>query len=548
MSNAPSAAIFLIMFQSKLILGDCLEQLKTIETRSIDSLITDPPAGIGFMNKGWDDHKGGRNAWVKWFSEVMAECLRTMKPGAHGLVWALPRTSHWTGWALERAGFEVRDCVYHFFGSGFPKSLDISKAIDKECGAKREVIGSRKADDIRSGNMHSNNRGVTHIIDITEPSTEDAKQWEGWGTALKPAVEQYWLIRKPIDQETVALNVRKWSTGALNIDASRINNDQTGSVKKSNSCQSEERKYCSCLPDVRERISSMEEQGIAEQGELQQGVSFPIQKGTKQSKVERGVPKTGRVSNVMCRREADPRAQAPNGTTSRKEVGRERGGPSHKPQPDRQPYRKSGTCIKCRLPYYELSLEKRSQNREASQPKGRFPSNLTLDEDAAKMLDRQSGTLKTGGQKLTSKRGFQDKIVGGKCKSMHNSYSATEFEGDSGGASRFFYVAKPSKRERNLGLETKPPQAVNDGRDTPIDNPFQRGETERQNTHPTVKPIALTRYLCRLITPPGGLVLDPFMGSGTTGCAAKGEGFNFVGIEREESYMEIAKARIEASE
>lgn len=124
-----------------LINADCLAALKDIEDNSIDALITDPPAGISFMGKSWDDDKGGRKQWISWLTEVMTECYRAMKPGAHGLVWAIPRTSHWTATALEDAGFEIRDVVTHLFGSGFPKSLDISKAIDKAAGAEKRICG-----------------------------------------------------------------------------------------------------------------------------------------------------------------------------------------------------------------------------------------------------------------------------------------------------------------------------------------------------------------------------------------------------------------------
>ena len=143
-----------------LIHEDCLEQLKLLEDESVDSLITDPPAGISFMGKDWDGDKGGRAQWITWMSEVMSECLRVMKPGAHGLVWAIPRTSHWTATALEDAGFEIRDVVTHIFGSGFPKSHDISKAIDKAARAKREVVGYEKFRDIRNGHGRGLGDGI----------------------------------------------------------------------------------------------------------------------------------------------------------------------------------------------------------------------------------------------------------------------------------------------------------------------------------------------------------------------------------------------------
>lgn len=422
--------IFLTTFQNKLIHGDCLEELKKLETRSIDALVTDPPAGISFMNKGWDDHKGGRNAWVKWFSEIMAECLRVMKPGAHGLVWAIPRTSHWTGWALERAGFEVRDVITHLFGSGFPKSLDISKSIDKAAGANREVLCPSKYSKRR---VSPNGGRTTGRFDhngenVTAPSTPEAKQWDGYGTALKPACEFWFLVRKPIDQDTVALNVLKWGTGGLNIDGCRI----------------------------------------------------------------------GTEDNL-------------NGDTY------------------------SGSGSGSQVPGNNLSKE------QFKQPKGRFPANLIFDEQAAEMLDEQSGSCKTGGPGITKENHSGCTMAG---PASNHTRKTIGYENEiKSGASRFFYCAKPSKQERNAGLSGKT-QTVNDGRETEIDNPFQRGETGRLNTHPTVKPIRLMRYLIRMITPPGGIVLDPFMGSGTTGCAAKVEVFRFLGIEKNQEYLKIAESRI----
>ncbi len=378
--------------------GDCLIELKKIMANSIDSVITDPPAGISFMNKSWDDDKGGRKEWITWMSTVMAECLRVLKPGGHALIWAIPRTSHWTATAVEDAGFEVRDVVTHLFGSGFPKSLDISKAIDKEAGAKREVVG-----------FNSNHRtlkpthsmvGEPHSGDgsLTAPSTDAAKQWQGFGTALKPAAEFWILARKPLSEKTVAKNVLKHGTGGLNIDGSRIGNE------------------------IRLNTSA--------------------------------------------------------GNT------------------DREKWRMN------------------TSETEGRTVQGRFPSNLVLSGDAPEMLDEQSGISKsTGGR--TVKRG--GKYTEGKVSAPGIFTNDDPGFGDIGGASRFFYCAKVS--------------------------PSERGET---NTHPTVKPQKLMQYLIKLITPPGGTVLDPFMGSGSTGLAAKTLGFRFIGIEKEKEYYEIAEARIES--
>lgn len=396
-----------------LIHGDCLNRLKKLETDSVDSLVTDPPAGISFMGKEWDSDKGGRDGWITWMTEVMVEVKRVLKPGAHGLVWAIPRTSHWTATALENAGFEVRDVVTHLFGSGFPKSLDISKAIDKASGAKREVLGTKDVGPDHRGSNYSNKaNGERMISEITAPSTEAAKQWQGWGTALKPASEHWILVRKTCSEKTVAANVLKHGTGGINIDASRI--------------------------------------GCTDKAKFPAGVV---------SKTENN-------------------------------FGAGKGMYDDRPRPE----------------------DKYSQ--------GRFPANLVLShsqfctddqcdiECAIDMLDTQSGDRPS-------------KAGGSAPKSGHwgNSGEGLSIRrNDSGGASRFFYCAKISSSER--------------------------GE---DNTHPTVKPKKLMSYLIRMITPTGGTVLDPFMGSGSTGIAAKECGFKFIGIEKEKDYFDIASKRIRLS-
>lgn len=182
----------------RLLLGESLDVLKTLESNSVDSIVTDPPAGIGFMNKSWDKAKS-RDEWIQWLKEIMIESKRVLKPGGHALVWALPRTSHWTATALEDAGFEIRDTVNHIFGTGFPKSQNIGKAVEK---IKEEYRISAS---------------------LIQQSTEN--EWEGWGSNLKPAHEHWILCRKPIEEKTIAENVVKWGCGGLNIDACRVGND-----------------------------------------------------------------------------------------------------------------------------------------------------------------------------------------------------------------------------------------------------------------------------------------------------------------------------------
>jgi hypothetical protein len=207
-------------------LGDCLEGMRRLPDASVDSAVTDPPAGIGFMGRSWDGDKGGRGQWIAWLAERAAEMLRVLKPGGHGIVWSLPRTQHWTMTALEDAGFEIRDVVFHAFGSGFPKSLAIDKAIDAKLGAtdQRPVTGVGT-----SGIANAfNESGETYATEFerTGPATAAAAAaaLQGWGTALKPAVEPWIIVRKPVEG-TVAENAMKHGTGGINVDATRIGDD-----------------------------------------------------------------------------------------------------------------------------------------------------------------------------------------------------------------------------------------------------------------------------------------------------------------------------------
>lgn len=401
--------------------GDCLEVLRTLPAASCDSLVTDPPAGIAFMGKAWDGHRGGRAAWVAWLAEVMGECLRVLKPGAHGLVWALPRTQHWTMCALEDAGFEVRDVIVHLFGTGFPKSLDVGKAIDKAAGAERAVIGSRMARGM------TRPAGVTgdylvrqgwapdEEVSITAPATDEARRWDGWGTALKPGHEAWILVRKPL-AGTVAGNVLAHGTGALNIDACRI--------------------------------------GYSDEADRQQArVPQPIQHNDA-----RGVYMAGRGSG--------------------------RTGEIFEPAAG-----------------------------------GRWPANVVLSQEAAVEVDTQSGasTSPSGPVVQGGFARFGTNLLGtgGKRRSSAPGVGY----GDTGGASRFFYCAKAPASER---------PAAPDG-----------------TRHPTVKALALMRWLLTLVTPPGGVVLDPFAGSGATGEAAVQLGMAAVLIEAEESYLPLIEQRVE---
>ena len=354
--------------------GDCLEVMRGLPADSVDAVVTDPPYELGFMGKSWD------SAGVSFSPATWAEALRVLKPGGHLLAFGGSRTYHRIAVAIEDAGFEIRDSLMWIYGSGFPKSLDVSKSIDKRAGAEREVTGLHKRQNRRkNGPGFHNLRGIVDVVPealtVTAPATEEAKRWEGWGTALKPAHEPIVLARKPLIG-TVAENVLAHGTGALNIDASRI-------------------AYA----------------GLNDGGDW------------------------------------DRLAGHQSAKTIRKNLA---GG-------DRE------------------LLAGRVDNGKSLA--GRWPANTLWDEEAAAQLDASTPAQ----------------------------------------PSRFFYVAKPTKRERNAGAT---------------------------NTHPTVKPVDLMRYLIKLVTPPGGVVLDPFLGSGSTACAAALEGFDYIGIEQNPEYADIAEARI----
>lgn len=415
--------------------GDCLQVMREVlADNSIDAIVTDPPAGIGFMGKEWDHHKGGRDQWVAWMSDVMRECLRVLKPGGHALVWAIPRTSHWTAWAVETAGFEIRDRVSHLFGSGFPKSLDVSKAIDEATGAERSEgikgpYASRRPHP--PGESIFNGAGSPVSAIVTQPVTDAAKQWNGWGTALKPACEDWWLCRKPLDG-TVAENVLKWGTGGLNIDGCRV----------------------------------------ATNGEIIE----PVFGGRKGPNVG---GKYGNSDDYMSN----------------------------------------------------------------VSPLGRWPSHIIHDgseEVLAGFPDVSSGGPK-GGQ-LGGPR-----VEG---SPFGDGWNVGLTHGDTGSAARFFYVPKASKEDREIGLDDLPVRSAGevtdrtDGSDGLNSPRAGAGRTSgSRNVHPTVKPVELMRYLCRLITPPKGLILDPFFGSGSTGKAARKEHFRCIGIEADEYYCTIAARR-----
>jgi site-specific DNA-methyltransferase (adenine-specific) len=328
---------------------------------------------------------------------------------------------------LEDAGFEVRDIVAWVYGSGFPKSLDIGKAIDKAAGAEREAIGEKAAGWHKNNSINDDGwqgeNAESRTVSLTAPATDAAKQWDGWGSALKPAMELWTLCRKPLAEKTIAENVLTWGTGGLNIDGCRVGTDTIKTQAK--------------------------------------------QKGDSFTSVGSGAGFNGCAESTHT---------------------------------------------------------------------GRFPANLI--HDGSDEVTAGFPQCKTGGGGITKENHRAVTMS----KASHKDRETIGYN-DNGSASRFFYCAKASKSERNAGLEgfnEKPNMRVN----APRESEEEKTANKQQNHHPTVKPLALMRYLCRLITPPNGIVLDPFTGSGSTGCGAIWEGFNFIGIERESDYAAIAQARI----
>lgn len=410
--------------------GDAMERLKELPDNSVDSIVTDPPYGLsdnkfvattiekwilgerdfipdgkGFMGKAWDSFVPPPAIWD--------ECLRVLKPGGHLLAFFGSRTQDIGALSIRLAGFEIRDSIAWVYGSGFPKSMNIGKAIDKAAGVEREVIGTKiaspkgvSAAEGRTDTAAGSYGGEAKEINITAPATDEAKKWESWGTAMKPAVEPIVVARKPLSENTVANNVLKWGTGGLNINASRIGT---------------------------EIIST------------------------------HNVP-----------------------------LGAFAGG----------------------------EQDRGSDTDSYTEHTGRFPANIILDEYTAELLDEQSGVSFSGGG---GKKGFFFDAFKNEERTEEVKKGNAGF-GDTGGASRFFYVAKASKKDRNEGM------------------------TEANNIHPTVKPTKLMEYLIKLVTPEGGTVLDPFTGSGSTGKAALLNGFKFIGCELTDEYLPIIEGRLKFAE
>lgn len=447
-------------------LGKCEEVLPGLPDGSADSIVTDPPAAIGFMGRDWDANLGGRAAWVAWLAGCLAEAGRVLKPGGHALVWSLPRTSHWTAWALEDAGFEIRDCIVHIFGQGFPKSLDVGKAIDRAAGAQREALPGRAP--VAGLFAHSgsgtpqDNQAYADGWQPTAPATEDAARWDGWGTALKPGQEMWWLARKPF-AGTVAGNVLAHGTGALHVDACKV-----GTAKE-----------VPAPPPAGGRKVYSGDWGVAREGTA----GFDPDTG-------RWPPNLVLSHSPDCQPAGTVRVKGITGgsTSGPNALGQSSGWNRHDNRP-----------TEIRRPADADGME------TVESTAGCVPGCPVAE------LDRQSGTRPgfASQRDLTSSTGT-GAVYGDNMKAIAAG-GFREGYNDQGGASRFYPVFR---------YQAKAP-------------PSERPRLDDGQAHECVKPLGLIRWLARLVTPPGGTILDLFAGTGPVGEAAVIEGFRAVLIDQD---------------
>ena len=472
--------------------GDCIKEMQKLidDGKQVDSIVTDPPyhltsiterfgkegsapaqhgtdgafarASKGFMGKEWD---GGDIAFRK---ETWELAYKLLKPGGHLLAFSGSRTYHRMAVAIEDAGFDIRDQIMWLYGSGFPKSLNIGKGVDKKLGNERIKTGQTKT--------HSN-KGMPQAEERTaigagafgqeveEEITVGTTEWEGWGTALKPAHEPIVMARKALSENSIVANVLKHGTGGINIDGCRIE----GEVNRQPT-----------NPSFRDVAKEALARGGLDKLSFGQDRDRPIErkKVVRKSRSEDGV---WTDDNSGMKAEGSEFADA--------------------------------------------------------DPKGRFPANVM--HDGSEVVKDIFPHTKSGKDKNPTEGN-----VSGFFGNNMGYYSKDANYGDEGSAARYFYCPKVSRTERDKGLSGK-----KDGKPVRWNKAgeWTNDTTPAKNSHPTVKPVELMKYLCRMVTPKGGTVLDIFMGSGSTGMAAKDEGFDFIGIEKDKEYFQIAEQRIKVT-
>jgi hypothetical protein len=654
--------------------GDAFFRVCELPENSCDAGVIDPPAGISFMNKSWDDDKGGMREWIWWLANVMSRTMRALKPGAHCVVWALPRTSHWTGMALEYAGFEIRGQIQHWFGSGFPKSLNVSMAIDAHLGVERSVVGSRILTGTaalstaeKGGTFSSGIASNGHVkeIPVTRATSPEAQQWDGFGTALKPAHEIWWVVRKPIERGlTVAENVLKWGTGALNIDACRIahasaadqasarpasmpsannsigtfatrdrsNEDpvaaqntagrwppdvllthdhrcvRTGSVevKASPTWDTPNRATApssftgSEVSTVRHANGRDGETESVEQWECVDGCPVRILNSQgDESQVARYFPQftLGEwdilPAGIPLRADTSPSVTVA-GTDSGETQGADEStsnsrivGSGKTPMVDAcQRATKSTTKTRTKPttpPTISRPLPENNTTPTTTPSAHRTASETVSLSDGVAGVDPGSRSIGTHPELRAPITDTASHAPPSSCASgeqrTESTYSNNDASNTETSASRnvsantstcgghtsresnvddvdaFLYSAKPSRAERDAGLEHFRGRSAAEATESEdgqarLNSPRTgAGRTGgARNIHPTVKGQGLLTYLTRLVTPPRGVVLTPFCGSGSEGMAAVSEGCRFIGIELSDEddapHVSIARARI----
>ena len=545
-------------------LGDCREVLATIPEASIDSCVTDPPynlasivkrfgsptaaparsngatgvygrASAGFMGQKWDSNVG-------FEPETWAAVYRVLKPGAWLLAFGGTRTYHRMVCAIEDAGFEIRDQIGWAYGSGFPKSLDVSQAIDKAAGAKREVIGQGKG---RTGAKAQPNGGSTFSDDsyqwpgefsITAPATPEAAAWQGWGTALKPAWEPICVARKPLIG-TVAENVLAHGTGALNIDGCRVETTEDlngGAYAKKGGRTESQSLHGGTGMNVPGKTTGKDfvqptgrwPANLVHDGSDEVLACFPdAPRQIARESSDSDARKDQNTYGVMKRGSGGREPRADSGSAARFFKSCPMGDEDWQAQENLdQLVRSAGSrCASCGTPIAaEAAATETSVFRSEGSPATpvytgdcsgsiQTPSRASGADQAASIA-----TIPTTPSPLRSS-GSAPHVTASSINS--DDRGRAEAANDPVTGMRFLYCPKASRAERGPG-----------------------------NTHPTVKPVALMRWLCRLVTPPGGLVLDPFAGSGTTGLAAQAEGFDALLIEGEPKYEAIAAIRLGLAE
>ena len=442
-----------------LLKGNCLDTLKALPDNSVDCVVTDPPYELGFMGKSWD------NSGIAYNVELWGECLRVLKPGGHLLAFGGSRTYHRLASAVEDSGFEIRDQIMWLYGSGFPKSKNVALAIDKGEGHPNRGKAIPTASTYQASDVNETNKLTSNPVPPYEAKSDIAQQWQGWGTALKPAHEPIVVARKPLIK-TVANNVLTYGTGAINIDGSRVGSEERYNAHAGN------KETGFTASDDRSEASKGLYAGNSDGGSIVQG-RWPANVMITHSH--------GCIQKASASEIVGSGAKASSGFVNGYEndgfVGKEI-------------TNAVWACVEgC--------------------PTLGFP-------------DSKGGTWNTtagarhfnnDGEPTLYKTSKSDNSEG----SAARYFSQTAY--DETDLPDFIYQAKANKRERNAGLEVG-------------------------NTHPTVKPLALMRQLVRLVCPPNGVVLDPFLGSGTTAVAAVLEGFDWIGCELTEDYFPIIEARV----